>query len=251
MIDHIVTRDSMDRAYDFKRGVMLLVDKPTDWTSFDVVNKIRHKIRHHLQIKKIKVGHAGTLDPMATGLLIVCTGRYTKQIESLTGMRKRYTAQITLGATTPSYDAESEIDATYPTHHITRDKIETVLASFLGDSEQIPPMYSAIKIKGQPLYKLARKGKTIERKSRPINLGELNITAYSSTTLEIDVECSKGTYIRTLAFDIGRALDSGAYLSGLRRTSIGHYLASDSSDVLAITDWLDKDKPFISSETTA
>jgi tRNA pseudouridine55 synthase len=248
MIEYIVTKDTLDKAYDFKRGVMLLVDKPTDWTSFDVVNKIRHKLRHHLQIKKIKVGHAGTLDPMATGLLVVCTGKYTKQIESLTGMRKRYTAQLTLGATTPSYDAESEIDATYPTEHITKEQVEAVLATYLGDSEQLPPMFSAIKIDGQPLYKLARKGKTIERKTRFINIGEIKLLSYEGTTLEIEVECSKGTYIRTLAYDIGKALDSGAYLSALRRTSIGDYLASDSTDVLAIADWLDKEMPFLPTE---
>lgn len=245
MIDVIINKSTTDNAYDFLAGTMLLMDKPKDWTSFDVVNKIRHKLRHHLGIKKIKVGHAGTLDPMATGLLLVCTGKYTKQIEGITGMRKEYIAEVQLGATTPSYDAESEIDQSYPSDHITIDQIRAAAQQFLGDGQQVPPMFSAVKVGGQALYKLARKGKTIERKPRPIHIGTLDIIDYQNDTLTIKVECSKGTYIRTLAYDLGKALDSGAYLTGLRRTSIGPYKVEDSIDVLELTTWLDEAEPFI------
>ena len=241
MIDNILSKSTLaSSSFDFKEGVMILVDKPMDWTSFDVVNKVRGKLRFHLQDRKIKVGHAGTLDPMATGLLIVCTGKYTKLIDSIQVQAKRYIANIQLGATTPSYDAESEIDARFDTTDLSQKEVEEACLSFLGKSEQLPPMFSAIKIKGQPLYKLARKGKTIERKSRPIEIFDLSILKNDIPELQIDVTSSKGTYIRTLAYDIGKKLNNGAYLSGLRRTEIGSYKVDDAIPILEISDWLDQ-----------
>ncbi len=214
--------------YDFQRGAMLLVDKPKGWTSFDVVNKIRSKIRYQLGIKKIKVGHSGTLDPMATGLLIICTGKFTKKINELQGLSKEYTGTITLGATTPSYDAETEIDATYPTEQITEELIEQARQQFLGDLEQIPPMFSAIKVDGQPLYKKARKGQVVEVKARPVTIHAFDIQEVELPEVDFRVACSKGTYIRSLAYDFGKALRSGGYLSRLRRTQVGDFHIKDA-----------------------
>jgi len=210
-------------SYDFQMGTTLLVDKPQNWTSFDVVNKIRYKIKHRLGVKKIKVGHAGTLDPMATGLLIICTGKFTKKLAEFQGLPKEYTGEITLGATTPSFDAETEIDATFPTDHITNEAIETARQSFLGDLAQLPPMFSAIKVDGQPLYKKARKGIKVEVKPRPVTIYEFEITSIDLPKIRFRVKCSKGTYIRSLAYDFGKALNSGAYLTELTRTEIGAY----------------------------
>lgn len=215
-------------GYDFKVGTMLLVDKPQDWTSFDVVNKIRHKIKRRLGVKKIKVGHAGTLDPMATGLLILCTGKATKTIEGYQGMPKTYTGTIRLGATTPSFDAETPIDAHYPTDHITTNAIESARQQFIGDLEQIPPVFSAIKVDGQPLYKKARKGIKVEVKPRPVSIYDFKITRIELPEVDFEVHCSKGTYIRSLAHDFGKALDSGAHLVALRRTKIGDYDIQDA-----------------------
>ncbi len=204
-------------------GTCLLVDKPLGWSSFDVVNKIRTGIKHNLGISKIKVGHAGTLDPMATGLLIVCTGKKTKSITDYQNQSKVYTGTITLGATTPSYDAEYEPDAFFPIDHITAALIEEAVKQFLGPIEQYPPMYSAIKVDGQPLYKKARQGITVEVQPRPVTIFEFEITHIEMPILTFRVKCSKGTYIRSLAHDFGKALRSGAYLSSLRRTQIGDY----------------------------
>jgi tRNA pseudouridine55 synthase len=218
-------------VYDFKAGVRLLVDKPKDWTSFDVVNKIRHKIKKRLGVKKIKVGHAGTLDPMATGLLIICTGKSTKTLEKYQGMPKEYTGTLKLGETTPSFDAETPVDAHYPTYHITEEAIEQARQQFLGDLEQIPPVFSAIKVDGQPLYKKARKGIEVKVEPRPVHIYSFEITRIALPEIDFKVRCSKGTYIRSLAHDFGKALDSGAHLVALRRTKIGDYSVDDAWQV--------------------
>ncbi|GAB5552178.1 MAG: tRNA pseudouridine(55) synthase TruB [Saprospiraceae bacterium] len=215
-------------GYDFKAGTMLLVDKPQDWTSFDVVNKIRHKIKRRLGVKKIKVGHAGTLDPMATGLLIICTGKATKTIDGYQGMPKTYTGTIRLGSTTPSFDAETPVDAQYPIDHITNEAIEAARQQFIGDLEQIPPVFSAIKVDGQPLYKKARKGIEVKVEPRPVSIYSFEVTRIDLPEVDFEVRCSKGTYIRSLAHDFGKALDSGAHLIALRRTAIGEYKVNDA-----------------------
>lgn len=218
-----MAEDNPEPRRDYLKGEVLLVNKPLDWTSFDVVNKIRYKLKYRLNVKKIKVGHAGTLDPMASGLLILCTGKFTKQLESYQGMPKEYTGTIRFGATTPSYDQETEVDGTYPFDHITPKKLEKVKKKFLGPIEQIPPVFSAIKVDGQPLYKKARKGQEVEVKPRPVTIYELEFTRFELPEVDFRVRCSKGTYIRSLAHDIGKALESGAYLGGLCRTKIGEY----------------------------
>ena len=215
--------------YDFLAGEVLLIDKPVDWTSFDVVNKIRYLIKRHLGIKKIKVGHAGTLDPLATGLVIVCTGKFTKKIDEYQGMTKEYIANVRFGATTPTYDMESEPDATFPYDHITEEALKKVLQdSFTGEIEQIPPVYSAIKIKGQKAYELARRGEKVTMKPRQVTIHKIDIARFDLPDVTLDVTCSKGTYIRSLAHDIGKALGSGAHLSGLRRTRIGDFSVDDA-----------------------
>jgi tRNA pseudouridine55 synthase len=237
-LDNIISKDNMPQAAAFKEGLVLLIDKPFEWTSFDVVNKLRFTIKHKLGVKKIKVGHAGTLDPMATGLLIVCVGKYTRAIESLTGMDKTYATTLKLGATTPSYDAESEEDATYPTDHITPSLLEEKIKLFQGETEQFPPMFSAVKIKGQKLYTLARKGISIERKARSISINQCRITRFESPEVDLFIDCSKGTYIRTIGHDFGKALDSGAYLTALRRHSIGEYQVEKALSLQESVDWI-------------
>ena len=216
------------KNYDFLKGATLLVNKPLSWTSFDVVNKIRYQLKRSLEIKKIKVGHAGTLDPMATGLLIICTGKFTKRLNEFQGLPKTYTGTIQLGATTPSYDKETEIDKTFPTEHIDDELLENTRKQFLGDILQYPPMFSAIKVDGQPLYKRARKGINIEVKARPINIYSFDLLSKELPELSFSVKCSKGTYIRSLAYDFGKALQSGAHLSSLCRTEIGDYKLEDA-----------------------
>lgn len=212
-------------AEDFLEGKTLLFDKPLEWTSFQVVNKVRWLIRKQYNIKKIKVGHAGTLDPLATGLLLICTGKATKTINVLQGQIKEYTGTIQLGSTTPSYDLETEIDNTFPTNHITEDLILKCTEQFLGEVEQFPPIFSALKKDGKRLYEYARKGEEVEVKSRKIQINEFEITAIDlkNMTLNFRVVCSKGTYIRSLAHDFGKALKSGGHLTILRRTKIGNY----------------------------
>ncbi|MEM9888429.1 MAG: tRNA pseudouridine(55) synthase TruB [Bacteroidota bacterium] len=222
--------------YDFQKGSMLLVDKPQEWTSFDVVNKIRSAIRRKLGIKKIKVGHAGTLDPMATGLLIICTGKFTKRLSKYQGMLKEYTGTLELGASTPSYDAETAVDAHFETEHITTDLLERTRQQFLGTMEQFPPIFSAIKVDGQPLYKKARKGEKVEVKARPVHVYDFDLTEIKMPLVSFRVTCSKGTYIRSLAYDFGRALDSGAYLTSLRRTKIGEYRVEDAWNLEALVE---------------
>lgn len=209
-------------------GTCLLIDKPLEWTSFDVVNKIRSGLKYSLGIKKIKVGHAGTLDPMATGLLIVCTGKHTKKISDYQNLPKEYTGVITFGATTPSYDAETEVDGQFPFNHITPELLEEARQQFLGEIQQMPPMFSAIKVDGQPLYKKARMGEHVEVQARQVTIYELEFTDISLPQVSFRVKCSKGTYIRSLAHDLGKALRSGAYLTALRRTKIGPYKIEDA-----------------------
>lgn len=206
---------------DFQAGTVLLFDKPLDWTSFDVVNRVRNMLCRKLEIKKLKVGHAGTLDPKATGLVIVCTGKATKQIDSIQAQEKEYVVTMKLGATTPSFDLESEEDAQFPTEHITQELIEQVLPNFLGEIDQVPPVFSAIKVNGKRAFDYARKGAEIELKSRKIVVKSITIERFEMPELELRIACGKGTYIRSLARDLGSELKSGAYLVGLRRTAIG------------------------------
>ncbi|WP_372744332.1 tRNA pseudouridine(55) synthase TruB [Lutibacter sp.] len=217
---------------DFKNGQVLLIDKPLEWTSFQVVNKIRWHIRQKFNLKKIKVGHAGTLDPLASGLLIICTGSFTKKIDEYQGQIKEYTGEITLGATTPSYDMESEVDITFPIDHITEDLIKKTTEQFIGEIAQVPPMFSALKKDGVRLYDLAREGKTVEIKSRQITISEFEITKIELPKVQFRVVCSKGTYIRSLANDFGKALNSGGYLSKLRRTKIGEFNVKNAMEPL-------------------
>ena len=226
--------------YDFLAGATLLVDKPRGWTSFDVVNKIRYKLKHRLKVKKIKVGHAGTLDPMATGLLIICTGRFTKKLAEYQGLPKEYTGTMQLGATTPSYDAESDIEETFPINHITPELLEQARQQFLGDIEQVPPMFSAIKVDGQPLYKKARKGVVMEIEPRPVTINEFSFTRTELPEIDFQVRCSKGTYIRSLAFDFGKAVHSGAYLTALRRTRIGQFYIEDAWNLEELVEYLEE-----------
>jgi tRNA pseudouridine55 synthase len=212
-----------NRPETFLEGAILYIDKPLTWTSFDVVNKIRKSLKYHLGIKKIKVGHAGTLDPLATGLVIICTGKATKQIMQFQDMDKAYTAQIRLGATTPSFDLETEVDKTYPWEHIGREQIEKALVGFKGEQEQMPPIFSAKSVDGKRAYAMARKGKTVELKKHPIHISSLKLGEVQLPDITLEVDCSKGTYIRSLARDLGERLDSGAHLTGLRRTRIGPY----------------------------
>lgn len=207
----------------YKEGQVLLIDKPLNWTSFQVVNKIRWLIKRKFSIKKIKVGHAGTLDPLATGLLILCTGKFTKKIEEFQGMVKEYTGEITLGATTPSYDLETEVNEHFSIQHINTERIYKAAESFIGEISQKPPIFSAIKKEGKRLYEIAREGKQTEIKPRKITIYEFEITNISLPKVQFRVVCSKGTYIRSLAYDFGKALDSGGYLSKLRRTKIGDF----------------------------
>lgn len=210
---------------DFVGGEIIVVDKPYRWTSFDAVKKIRGAIQRKLGVKKFKVGHAGTLDPLATGVLIICTGGATKRIDALQAGEKEYVATIFLGATTPSYDLEKEIDARYPFGHITKEKVEEALKNFTGRIMQVPPIFSAVKIDGKRAYKYARKGAEVELKAKPLEIPEIELLEYvelpDGREIKIRVVCSKGTYIRALARDIGEVLGSGAHLTALRRTRVG------------------------------
>ncbi|NNK87824.1 MAG: tRNA pseudouridine(55) synthase TruB [Flavobacteriaceae bacterium] len=229
----------MKSPEDFKNGLVLLIDKPVKWTSFQVVNKIRWMLNKKLGIKKIKVGHAGTLDPLATGLLILCTGRMTKRIEDYQSKPKSYTGSLRLGSTTPSYDLETEIDQTYRTDHINSDLIRQTALKFIGRIEQLPPMYSAVKKDGKRLYELARKGQTTELKPREIEIAAFEITNISGLDIDFEVRCSKGTYIRSLVHDFGQALKSGAHLTALRRTAIGEFSVEDAMTVEQFVESLD------------
>lgn len=207
---------------NFIDGEILYIDKPLKWTSFDAVKRLRSELLRRMKVKKLKVGHAGTLDPLATGVMAVCTGRATKRIEELQSGVKEYVATISLGATTPSFDLETEIDATYPTAHITRELVEETLRGFTGRIEQVPPAFSACKIDGNRAYKMAREGNAPALKPKTLIIDEIELLSYTSEQITIRVVCSKGTYIRALARDIGQALRSGAHLTALRRVRVGN-----------------------------
>ena len=216
---------------EFLTGKILLIDKPLNWTSFQVVNKLRWKIKKTFNLKKIKVGHAGTLDPLATGLLIICTGKMTKQIDTFQGQDKEYSGTIFLGSTTPSFDLETEVDQTFPTEHITDELIHETTSQFIGTIDQIPPVFSAVKKDGKRLYEFARAGEEVEIKPRKITIHEFEIIKIEKNILTFRVICSKGTYIRSLVHDFGKALNSGAYLLSLRRTKIGEFKVEDSQSI--------------------
>lgn len=220
----------MTNAEEIQQGKVFLIDKPLDWTSFDVVNKIRWNIRKSYNLKKIKVGHAGTLDPKATGLLIICTGKFTKKIDEIQAKSKVYTGTFKLGVTTPTYDTESEENAQFPTIHITEELIQEITKQFIGDIEQLPPAHSAVKVDGKRLYELARAGKEVELKPRRISIYDFKITKIKMPFVEFEVHCGKGTYIRSLAHDFGKALNSGAYLTELRRTKIGDFSVENADN---------------------
>ena len=217
----------------FKEGQVLLFDKPLNWTSFQLVNKVRWLIRKTFKIKKIKVGHAGTLDPLATGLLIICTGKFTKRIEEFMGQEKEYTGTIVLGATTPSYDLETEIDQTFSTAHLNDKLIKKTTAQFTGSIQQQPPVFSALKKDGKRLYEFARAGEEVEIPSRTVEVSAFEITRIELPEVDFRVRCSKGTYIRSLAHDFGKALNSGGHLSALRRTKIGDFDVVDATSLEA------------------
>lgn len=216
---------------DFISGEIIGIDKPLGWTSFDAVKRLRGAIQRRLRVKKFKVGHAGTLDPLATGVLIVCTGRATRNIETLQNGTKEYIAEITLGATTPSFDLETEIDRRFPWEHITRETVDEVLPQFTGKVMQVSPVFSAVKVDGKRAYNLARKGKDVELKAKPLEITELEVLEFLPPVLTLRVVCSKGTYIRALARDIGEALGSGAHLTALRRTRVGEIRIEDCLSV--------------------
>ena len=222
----------METLENYKEGKVLLIDKPLNWTSFQVVNKIRWLIKQKFEIKKIKVGHAGTLDPLATGLLILCTGKFTKKIETYQAQVKEYTGTITLGGTTPSYDLESEINQTYDFSTITSEEINAATQQFIGEIQQQPPIFSALKKDGKRLYEYARAGEDVEIPTRTIHISEFEITNIELPNVEFRVVCSKGTYIRSLAHDFGKALNNGAHLSALRRTKIGDFSVADAVGVV-------------------
>ena len=216
-------------AQDILDGQVLLIDKPLTWSSFQAVNKLKYALKRHFDLpKKFKIGHAGTLDPLATGLLIICTGKFTKRITEIQAQTKEYTGTITVGATTPSYDLETEVDATFPTEHITESLIQETIQQFLGEINQKPPVFSALKKDGKRLYELARAGEVVEIQPRKTTIYEFEITRIALPEIDFRVQCSKGTYIRSLAFDFGLALKSGGHLTALRRTKIGDYTVGNA-----------------------
>lgn len=217
--------------YDFQKGEILLFDKELDWTSFDLVRKLRNTLCRKTGVKKLKVGHAGTLDPKATGLMVVCTGKQTKNIDLIQAKEKEYIATLKLGATTPSYDLETAENETFATDHLTLELIQEKISLFLGETDQVPPVFSAIKIEGKRAYEHARKGNDIVLQSRKITISELEVLEFSPQQLSLRIVCSKGTYIRSLARDLGIALNSGAYLTGLCRTRIGELKLEDAWDL--------------------
>jgi tRNA pseudouridine55 synthase len=225
---------------DFKAGEILCINKPYTWSSFAVVNKVRYLLCRKMGVKKLKVGHTGTLDPLATGVMILCTGKATKRIEEFQYHTKEYVATLMLGATTPSYDLEKEIDATYPTEHITRELVEETLKKFIGSIEQVPPAFSACMVDGKRAYDLARKGEEVQLKAKTLVIDEIELLECSLPVIKIRVVCSKGTYIRALARDIGEALNSGAHLTGLIRTRVGDIRLEDCMKVEDFEDWLAK-----------
>ena len=223
----------------FKEGEVLYFNKPLGWTSFKVVGHARYHICRRMKVKKLKVGQAGTLDPLATGVMIVCTGKATKRIEEFQYHTKEYVATIQLGATTPSYDLEHEIDATYPTEHITRELVEETLKTFIGEIQQVPPAFSACMVNGKRAYDLARKGEEVELKPKLLVIDEIELLECNLPEIKVRVVCSKGTYIRALARDIGEALNSGAHLTALERTRVGDVRLEDCLDPMDFKEWID------------
>lgn len=234
-----IHKGNLPTQIDFKSGILLLIDKPLDWTSFDVVNKLRFKLKHKLGIKKFKVGHAGTLDPLASGLLLICAGKYTKSIDTLSAMSKSYVAEVKLGAVTASYDAECDEEEIKDITHITLEMVESSLEAFRGDLSQLPPIYSAIKVDGQKAYQAARKGEEIALKYRPVTIFNLQLLSFEPPFVSLDITCSKGTYIRSLAHDLGQSLNCGGYLTKLVRTSIDHYQLSDALSLDEALEWIE------------
>ena len=227
----VITPNQINKETDFVSGALLLINKPPEWTSFDVVKKVRNLIKKKLQINKIKVGHAGTLDPLATGLLIVCTGKFTKRIDEIQRQGKCYTGHFTLGASTPSFDLETKVNQTFETAHITKQLLEEVVKKFEGEINQIPPIFSALKKDGERLYKLVRKNKKVEIESRKVTIRSFKITKINMPEVSFKISCSKGTYIRSIANDFGKALNSGAHLSELCRTKIGEYDLKQATNI--------------------
>ena len=227
---------------NFNEGAYIYINKPYRMSSFGALAHIRYLVSKRLHVKRVKMGHAGTLDPLATGVLILCTGKATKQIEALQLHDKEYTATLQLGATTPSFDCEHTVDMTYPTRHITRELILSVLASFTGDIQQVPPAYSAVMVDGHRAYKLARKGGEVELKAKPVRIDEIELTHFDPATMQMSIRvvCGKGTYIRSLARDIGYALGSGAFLTALCRTRLGNVRIEDCQTFDSFPEWLDK-----------
>jgi len=231
----------------FSQGKVILIDKPLTWTSFDVVNKIRYAIKKYEQKKKVKVGHAGTLDPLATGLLVLCSGKMTKQIEDFQGQEKEYIAQITFGFTTASYDLETDLENAKDVSNLTLEKTETALKDFQGEIDQIPPIFSAIQVEGKRAYQSAREGEEVKLKSRKVTISELEIVesnlSQNEASISLRIVCSKGTYIRSLAHDLGQKLETGAHLSGLRRTKIGDFKIEDAQTIEQfLEEWKPKEK---------
>lgn len=227
---------------DFNEGAFIYINKPYGMSSFGALAHIRFLISKKMHVKRVKTGHAGTLDPLATGVLILCTGKATKRIETLQLHDKEYTATLQLGATTPSFDREHTVDMTYPTRHITRELIQSVLANFVGDIQQVPPAYSAVMVDGHRAYKLARKGREVELKAKPVRIDELELTSFDPATMQMSIRvvCGKGTYIRSLARDIGYALGSGAFLTALCRTRLGDVRIEDCQTFDSFPQWLDQ-----------
>jgi tRNA pseudouridine55 synthase len=228
--DTLSEQDPKHKDFNFAEGELLLINKPYHWTSFDIVGKVRNAFKP----LKLKVGHAGTLDPLATGLLIVCTGKMTKQIDSFQAEEKEYTGTITLGGTTPSYDMETEVDQTFDTSHLTEDILKAACAQFTGEIQQYPPDHSAIKINGERLYEKARRGEKVEKRARTVNITEFVLTRIELPEVDFKVVCSKGTYIRSLAYDFGKAVNSGGYLSKLRRTRSGNFKVEDAWEIMEL-----------------
>ena len=227
---------------DFNEGAFIYINKPYGMSSFGALAHIRYLISKKMHVKRVKTGHAGTLDPLATGVLILCTGKATKQIETLQLHDKEYTATLQLGATTPSFDREHTVDMTYPTRHITRELILRVLAGFVGEIQQVPPLFSAVMVDGHRAYKLARKGADVELQAKPVRIDELELTAFDPKTMQMSIRvvCGKGTYIRSLARDIGYALGSGAFLTAICRTRLGDVRIEDCQTFDSFPQWLDE-----------
>lgn len=231
-------RYNESKDFDFIRGEILVLNKPLDWTSFDLVQKVRNTLCRLMKIKRLKVGHAGTLDPKATGVMVLCSGKFTRMIDQIQADEKEYVALLKVGATTPSYDLETEEDGSFPTAHITRELVEEVLPRFIGSIEQVPPAFSAVKVDGKRAYKFARKGKEVELKPKLLEVKEIELLRFELPEIELRIVCGKGTYIRALARDIGQALNSGAYLVGLKRTRIGEYSITQSLELAELTEIL-------------